>query len=154
MRRRLFLTALLSAAAPTLARAQTTAPRAPPTPAAPARITPETELERVFLAALADKSQRAAFRREFLASQIALAMASDASDAAPRYVDLRPGFSAGAIFTSASRLNGVLGPASARRVLTGRAALTHLRGRNAVLNYQLSPMLTLEPADVAAWLDS
>lgn len=150
MNRRTVLTgALAMAATPGLVLAQTTPTPRPP---APTLITPENELERAFIAALADASQRQAFRREFLASQVALAMTSDAADAAPREVELRPELRAAAIFTSTTRLNGVLGPASARRVLSGRQALTLLRGKNVVLNYRLAPMLTLEPTDVAEWL--
>ena len=148
MRRRTFLSAVF-AALPSLALAQNTGTLAPTRPAV---ITPQNELERAFLAALNDAAQRNAFRREFLVSQVSVAMASDASDAAPREVQVRPGLNAGAVFTSPARQSGVLGPASARRVMSGREALTLLRGKNVVLNYRLAPMLTLEPADVAEWL--
>jgi hypothetical protein len=145
MRRRTFLTAAL-VALPGFALAQNA--QRPPL------ITAQNELERAFLAALQDETQRTAFRREFLVSQVAVAMTSDASDSTPREIQLAPELRAGAIFTSASRMNGVLGPAAARRVMTGRAALTLLRGKNVVLNYRLAPMLTLEPSDVTEWLGS
>lgn len=141
MRRRTFLTAAFFAL-PGLALAQQR----------PEMITPENALERAFLAALDDASQRDAFRDAFLNSQVAIAMASDSSDSAPREIQLREGLTAGAVFTSTTRLNAVLGPASARRVTSGRDALTRLRGKNVVLNFRLAPMLTLEPEDVAEWL--
>lgn len=149
MRRRTFLTGAF-AAMPGLALAQerpVTEPLAPPP-----LITPQNDLERAFLAALDDESLRDDFRATFLRSEVALAMQTDASDSAPREIQLRPDLSAGAVFTSTTRLNGVLGPASARRITTGRDALTRLRGKNVVLNYRLMPMLTLEPEDVAEWL--
>lgn len=118
----------------------------------PALITPQNELERSFLAALRDPSARPAFRRELMVSQIALALSSSGADAAPREVAIGPGRTAVAIFTSVDRLNGVFGPASARRVMSGRQAFELLRSRHVVLNYRLAPMLTLEPEDVAQYL--
>jgi len=163
MHRRMFLTWMATAAAaPALAHAQTPPPRPIPTPsrsptpapnAQPTLITPQNELERSFIAALRNADARPLFRRELMVSQIAVAFVSNAPDAAPREVAVRPGLSACAIFTSVDRLNGVLGPTSGRRVMRGRDAFALLRGRHVVLNYQLAPMLTLEPEDVAQYLD-
>lgn len=149
MQRRVFITTAFAAAAlPCGAWAQTTQrpAREPPPP-----ITAENELERVFLEALRDETMRPVFRRTFLASQVALAMANAETDSAPlelTFGELRTG----AIFTSPSRQSEILGPASARRVMTGRQALSRLRGKNVVINMMLTPMLTLEPEDVAAFL--
>lgn len=140
MQRRLFLTALGACVLPL--------------PAAAQMITAQNELERAFLEALQDETARPAFRRELLASQVALALASDAPDAGPRLVRLNAEVQAGAIFTSTTRLDSVLGPASPRRVLAGRAAFERLRGQHVVLNYRLVPMLTLEPEDVEQYLSA
>lgn len=140
MQRRMFLAGMGALALPANAYAQRGAP-----------IIPENELERAFVAALSDPAARPLFRRALMASQVALAMASSAADSAPREVALQTG-AAAAVFTSAGRLNGVLGPAAARRMLTGRAAFERLQGQRVVLNYRLVPMLTLDPEDVAAYL--
>jgi hypothetical protein len=142
MQRRLFLGALAASALPATVFAQS---------GAPAPIQPENELERVFVAALTDPDMRPVFRRELLRSQVSLAMANSAPDSAPlelTFGELRTG----AIFTSTARQSSVLGPASARRVLSGRQALQRLRGKNVVINMRLAPMLTLEAEDVAAYL--
>ncbi len=149
MHRRTILTAAI-AALPAAAWAQT-AQRAPRTPPPPIRA--ENELERVFLEALTDEAARPIFRRTFLASQVSLAMANAEADSEPlelSFGELR----VGAIFTSPARQNATLGPASARRVMTGRQALTRLSGKNVVINMMLTPMLTLEPEDVAAFLEN
>lgn len=142
MHRRVFLATAL-AALPCAALAQT---------GPPPLITPQNELERAFLAALNDPQARPEFRRTLMTNLVALAMASDAPDSAPREVPIRAGQRAAALFTSVTRLNGVLGPASARRIMSGREAFTLLRGRHVVLNYRLAPMLTLEPEDIEAYL--
>jgi len=147
MHRRTLIAALVFAAAPAAAWAQgPAAQRTPPPP-----ITPENELERVFLAALTDEDMRPEFRRLLLTSPVALAMANNTPDSPPLemvFGDLR----VGGIFTSVTRLNAVLGPASARRVMSGRQALTRLRGKHVVLNFMHTPMLTLDPPDVAQYL--
>jgi len=120
-------------------------------PPGPPPITPENELERVFLAALEQEDARPQFRRLLMRSQVVLAMANNSPDSAPlemTFGQLRPG----AIFTSATRINAVLGPASARRAMTGRQALTLLRGKHVVINFMHTPMLTLDPPDVAEYL--
>ncbi len=145
MHRRALIATLAFAALPAIAAAQT-GERAPPPP-----ITPENELERVFLAALAEPDQRPVFRRTFLVSQVSLAMANSEADSEP--LELTFGqLRTGAIFTSPSRQNAILGPASARRVMSGRQALQRLRGKNVVINMMMTPMLTLEPEDVTSFL--
>lgn len=148
MQRRTFIVAALAAGAPPFgASAQT----APARPAPPPPITPENELERVFLAALDDPEMRPEFRRLLMTSPVVLAMANNSPDSPPLELtigDLRTA----AIFTSPTRQNAVLGPASARRALSGRQALTLLRGKRVVVNFMHTPMLTLDPPDVAQYL--
>src|SRR5262249_33601894 len=55
-----------------------------------ATIDPTNALERAFVSAAHEQNQRAAFRRIFLDSQVALATVSDAAGAAPRIVTLGP----------------------------------------------------------------
>jgi hypothetical protein len=145
MHRRAFLIAGLAAAAaaPALAWAQSVNLRP---------ITPTNELERVFLAAFADPTERPIFRRVLLQSQVALALATDDYDAPPRLLDLGDGREAGFVFTSNERLSVVLGPGVPRRIMSGRQALERLEGKHAVLNWRLAPMLTLEPADIESYL--
>lgn len=145
MRRREFVAAALAvAAAPSLAHAQAVSP--------PPDIQPENELERAFLGAFRDPTLRPAFRRELLASQVALALANSAPDSPPRFVPLPDERRMGLIYSSPSRLTGILGPAAPRVVLSGREALTRLRGEHVAFNFRLAPMLTLEPEDVAEYL--
>lgn len=145
MRRRHFVATTLAAAAlPSWARAQAAFSLG--------QIQPENELERAFLGAFRDPDQRPAFRRELLVSQVALALANSAPDSPPRFMALPNQARAGLIYSSSTRLSGVLGPAAARVVLSGREALTRLSGENVAFNYRLVPMLTLEPADVAEYL--
>ncbi len=117
-----------------------------------ADIRPSNQLETSFLAAFENEDARPAFRQELLRAPVALAMANAEPDSAPREVVLAGDLRACALFTSVDRLAGVLGPAAARIVVPGREALTRVRGKNAVLNYRLLPMLTLEPADIEALL--
>lgn len=152
MRRRTLLTAAIAAALPGLAAAQADQAqqnrRAPPPP-----ITPENALERAFLAALDDPEERPEFRRLLLESPVVLAMANASPDAAP--LELTFGaLQLSPIFTSETRMNAVLGPAAPRRRMSGRQALMRLRGKNVVLNMMHTPMLTLEPEDVAEYLGS
>lgn len=169
MRRRSFVTGLLIAAAPGVALAQTGQQqqpnRTPPATTTPqgdntARqasalvrpIVPDNDLERTFLAAFSDESMRTAFRRQFLESQVVLALRSNAADSAPFERPLPNNQSATFIFTSAVRADSVMGPAAPRRAMTGRQALERLRGKYIIVNYRLEPMLTLEPDDTAAML--
>lgn len=152
MRRRDVLSAALGlAAAPAMALAQTQQPPAA-APREPPPITPQNDLERAFLAALRNPAARPAFRRQLLDSHVTLALTASAPDAPAFELPLREGVTAGLIFTSPARLDSVLGPSAPRAVLTGRAALTRLRGRNVILNARLTPMLTLEAEDVEAYL--
>lgn len=152
MRRRSFVTAALAAGAlPTLARAQAATVL---TPIANAEIEPETPLERSFVMAFADPRMRPIFRRYLLDTSVALALTEQENDAAPLEVEVRPGWRAGAIFTSAARLDAVLGAEAPRIMLNGRAALERLQGKNAVINFRLVPMLTLDAEDVAVYLAS
>lgn len=145
MRRRMFLAAGLGlVVAPSAAQAQAALSFAP--------IRPENELERAFLAAADDEAARTAFRRELMRAQVALALANSAPDSGPRLVAMGPQQQAGLIYSSATRLAGVLGPATPRLMLTGRQAFERLTGHGVVFNYRLTPMLTLEAEDVRAYL--
>jgi hypothetical protein len=150
MRRREFVAAtLLAGAMPSLARAQAsgvTIERGP--------IDPQTPLERAFVMALTDERMRPIFRRYLLDTSVALAMSGEGESAVPLEVEVRPGWSAGAVYTTAARLQSVLGADAPHIVLNGRAALERLRGKNAVINYRLVPMLTLDDEDVAMYLAS
>jgi hypothetical protein len=143
MHRRAFLIAGFAVSAPALAWAQNVSLRP---------ITPTNELERVFVAALDDPTERPIFRRILLESQVALALVDDVPDAEPRLLDLGEGRQAGFIFTSNERLSTVLGPGVPRRIMSGRQAFERLRGKHVVLNWRLAPMLTLEPSDVESYL--
>lgn len=151
MHRRFILGAALAAyALPASAQTQQPAPqqeRGPPPP-----ITPENELERVFLQALSNESRRPAFRRLFLTSQVALATTVAGANAPPREIVFSPQLTTCAVFTSASRLRSVLGDDAPHRMMTGRQALTLATGKNVVINMMLTPMVTLEAADVANFL--
>lgn len=148
MRRREFVAAtLIAGAMPSLARAQASGVTIAAGP-----IDPQTPLESAFVMALTDERMRPIFRRYLLDTNVALAMTGEGEDAAPREVEVRPGWSGGAIFTSAARLQAVLGTDAPHVVLNGRAALERLRGKKAVINYRLVPMLTLDAEDVASYL--
>jgi len=157
MRRRLFLSAAIAAVA-TPALAQTT-PAAPATetptsaPAAGRVIEPVNALEYAFVSALTEPDMRPIFRRYLIDTHVVVATVSADADAAPLEVDVGGGFRAVAIFTSAQRVDEVLGADAPRIVINGRAALERLEGKNVVINYQLVPMLTLEPDDVARYLE-
>jgi len=151
MRRRSFVMAALGGAAlPTLARAQASSPAG----AAPPLIEPQNALEFAFVSALSNESMRPVFRRYLLDTHVALATAGAGANAAPLEVEVREGFRAGAIFTSAARVDFVLGANAPRVMINGRAAFERLRGKNVVINYRLAPMLTLEPEDVARYLEA
>jgi hypothetical protein len=151
MRRRNFVTAALAATAwPALARAQDVASTVA-IPIADGPIEPATPLEFAFVSALTNERMRPIFRRYLLDTSIALALTEEGSDE-PLEVEVREGWRGGAIFTTAARLDSVLGEDAPRIMLNGRAALERLRGKNAVLNYRLVPMLTLDNEDVAVSL--
>ncbi|QGZ94347.1 hypothetical protein [Terricaulis silvestris] len=155
MRRRTFVAAAL-ASLPAIAHAQTETPAPPATPdtARPVSgepIDPSTPLEFAFVAGLDDARMRPIFRRYLLDTSVVLALA-EGPEPAPREVQVRNGFTAGAIFTTAARMDAVLGADAPRIILNGRAALERLRGKNAVINYRLIPMLTLDDEDIATYL--
>ncbi|GAM98551.1 hypothetical protein U91I_02186 [alpha proteobacterium U9-1i] len=116
------------------------------------QIQPENALERAFLDAFRDPALRPGFRRELLTAQVALALANTAPDSPPRMMQVREDLSVGLIYSSATRLAGVLGPAAPRAMMTGRQALTRLAGQHVAFNLRLVPMLTLEPEDIAEYL--
>lgn len=152
MHRRSFVIAsLVALGAPTIALAQTTQPTRPGRPPPP-QIEPQNALEWAFLQALENERLRPSFRRYLMETHVALALAHDATDAPPRELPLRRDFRAAAIFTSSARMDSVLGPAAPRVVINGRAALERVRGKNVAINPGLTPMLTLEPEDVATYL--
>ena len=152
------------------ARAQaTTPPAAPPSGVAapgvsatassshatPARtaIEPANDLERAFVNAARQASARIAFRRTFLASQVALATVSTDANAAPREIRLGPGGQACLIFTSDARATQIMGPRAPRQLMTGRQALERLRGAPLVIiNINMDPYLTLDTAGIDAFL--
>ena len=158
MRRRLFLGAALAAGA-TPALAQTTTPTPAPA-AAPAATPPQPQgpidpvnaLEYAFVQALTDARMRPVFRQYLVNTHVVLALSAADQNSAPLEIEVRPDFRAAAIFTSAQRVDEVLGPDAPRIVINGRAAFERVAGKNVVINYRLVPMLTLEPADVAAYL--
>ena len=148
MLRRTFVTAGLGLLAAPAALAQPTTSSS----VMPPRIEPQNDLETAFLMALDNETMRPMFRRQLLDSHLALALANNTPESPPREVSIREGVSACLLFTSAGRLNSVLGTASPRVILTGRAALERLRGKNVILNMRLNPMLTLEASDIATYL--
>ena len=156
MQRRSFLIAASAAAAlPALAHAQTQPGATPPArPPGPPQIRPANDLERAFVAALNDEAARPEFRRLLLDSQVALALQSNLDDAPPRLLSLAEGRQAGFLFTSEARLIEVMGASAPHAVLSGREALTRLRDKYVILNWRLAPMLTLEPPDVASYLNT
>ncbi len=162
MRRREFIAATLAtAAAPALAHAQAAQTETTPT-SAPGGLTapinnetidPQTPLEMAFVQAQTNPRMRPIFRAYLLERSVVLAVTEPGSQT-PREVQVRDGFRAGAIFTSAARMDAVLGADAPRISLNGRAALERMRGKNAVLNFRLVPMLTLDDEDVAAYLST
>jgi hypothetical protein len=151
--------ALAAAAALTPgALAQTPAPAAQPdqqqSQLALRPIEPANALEHAFVSALTNEAMRPIFRRQLLESYVALPMASSEPDAAPLEITLRDGVTASLVFTSVGRLDEIMGTQTPRIILTGRAALERLRGKNVIINARLMPMLTLEPEDVTRYLET
>ncbi len=114
-------------------------------------IAPQNPLESDFLAAFESEAMRPVFRLRLLESQVSLALAAG-ENPEPLQVTLANGARAGILFTSEARLHSVLGASAPHVNLTGREALTRLRGGNAAINYRLIPMLTLEAEDVENFL--
>lgn len=159
MRRRFFLGAALAAGAtPALAQTSTAtpapaaAPTTTPAPAPQGPIDPVNALEYAFVQALTDARMRPVFRQYLVNTHVVLALSSADQNSAPLEIDVRPDFRAAAIFTSAQRVDEVLGADAPRIVINGRAAFERAAGKNVVINYRLVPMLTLEPSDVAAYI--
>ncbi|MGE0743052.1 MAG: hypothetical protein AB7O98_17075 [Hyphomonadaceae bacterium] len=153
MQRRTFVTSGLAfAAAPVSAWAQA-APGVSVGPERPPEITPQNELERVFLEAFHDEERRPFFRRALLISEVALAISSRDPMSPPRQIELRPGLRACVLFTSSARATEVMGAAAPRLIVPGRQALERVRGANVVININLTPTLVLEAPDVADYLD-
>lgn len=150
MRRRFFLAAAVAAsAAPAFAQVQL-----PELERAPGAIEPVNALEYAFVAALTDARMRPVFRQYLVNTHVVIATASAEANAAPLMVDVRDDFRAAAVFTSTQRVDEVLGSETPRIVINGRAALQRLSATNVVLNYRLTPMLTLEPEDIARYLEA
>lgn len=152
MHRRTFITAL-AAALPALAHAQQTHDDEPPATETPL-IEPTNALEFAFVSALTNENMRPIFRRYLLDTHVAMALAGEGADAAPLEVEVREGWTACAIFTSDARVDEALGEETPRIMISGRAAFERLEGKNVVINYRLRPMLTLEPEDVARYLEA
>lgn len=132
--------------------AEAAAPAAAPQPEV---MEPVNAIERTFVAALTNPELRPAFRRQLLEAPLALALVEGEDGAlAPRTVPIQGGRRAVAIFTSAERLQSVLGEAAGFEVMSGREALERAGDQNVVLNFMWSPMLTLEPEDVASYLEA
>jgi hypothetical protein len=117
-----------------------------------APIEPENALEYAFVSALTNEAMRPVFRRYLLDTHIVMAMTNARDNAEPLEVELQGGQRAVAVFTSATRINAVLGADAPRITLNGRAALERLNSKNVVINYRLIPMLTIEPEDVQRYL--
>jgi hypothetical protein len=156
LRRTLLVSALGVWPASAWAQAQQPAQQPAATPPQPRgeqeTITPQNALEYAFVSAFTNEGMRPIFRRYLLETHVALPLVDNTPDAAPREMTTRQGFRGGVIFTSEQRLQSVLGPDQPHIMINGRAALTRLVGKNVVINPGLSPFLTLEPRDVAAYL--
>lgn len=120
----------------------------------PQRITPANAVENSFVAALSNPEMRPVFRRQLLEAQVAVALDAPGEASAPKLVPIQGDKQAAAIFTSAARLRGILGANAPYAMMTGRAALARLAEHNVAINYMWVPMLTLEPEDVAEWLET
>lgn len=153
MRRGLFLGFLLATLVVTpAAHAQTDASTPASATPAPALIEPRNALEHAFINALNNEELRPVFRRQFLTSYVALAIAARDPQSAPRMIEVRPGVRTALIFTSGARAQEVMGQQAPVLMITGRQALQRLRGQNAVININLAPALALEAEDIDAML--
>jgi hypothetical protein len=142
------MAASLSALAlPATAWAQTALAPEPPAP-----IEPQNALEQAFLAAFVNEDLRQGFRRLFLVSRVAMALSSRDPSTPPRQIHIAPNLSACLIYTSAARAVSVMGANAPIVMLTGREALERMRGTNVIINMNLNPRLTLEAADIDAYL--
>ena len=150
MRALLFVAAVL-AASPAAAEDPPAAPAAQQA-AAPDYIEPQNALEQTFVAAVDNPDLRAAFRRQFLESPVALALSSRDPSTPPREITLPNGVKACIIFTSPARAAAIMGDDSPYVMLTGREALTRVRGANVVINVNLRPYLLLDAEGVDGFL--
>lgn len=114
-------------------------------------IQPQTALEESFIEAFRNPAERGAFREQFLESNVVLVTRTNAPDAEPRLTPVRGG-QAAMIFTSTELLNRRLGPATPRTAMTGRAALTRLRGQQVAINFGYEPMLLLDAEGIDNFL--
>lgn len=155
MLRRTLLTGALAAFASNAAAqgTPTPPPATPPRPPPLQPFEPSNALERTFMAALDNEAQRPAFRRQFLESQVALVVMSSAADAPPRFEPLPENARGALVFTSAVLLDRRFGPATPRRMVTGRAALTLVRQQHVIINFGYAPMLMLDPPGIASFLE-
>lgn len=116
-------------------------------------IEPDNDLERSFIQASDHESQRAIFRQEFLAAQVALALSSNTPEAPPASITAGANHTRmGLIFTSSARMTEVMGENAPRAVVTGREALERLRGGNVMININLRPRLFLDAPGIEAFL--
>jgi hypothetical protein len=120
----------------------------------PQAIQPTNPVENAFIGAFANPEMRPIFRRLLLEGQVAVALDAAGEDAAPRLVPIQGDKQAAPIFTSAARLQQIMGADAPYAMMTGRAALRRLAEHNVAINYMWVPMLTLEPEDVAQWLET
>jgi hypothetical protein len=152
--RALVLIAALMASTSAWAQAQTETPA--PAQAEPAAgtayIEPENALERTFIAAMDNADMRPVFRRQFLESDVALALSSREPSAPPRSINLPTGARACLIFTSPARAAAVMGDEGAYVVLSGREALERVRGANVIININSRPYLTLDSEGIDSFL--
>jgi len=143
--------------AQTAAPAQAPAPNAQTQPAAQqVQLEPyeaTNALERTFQAASDSEAMRPAFRRQFLESHVFLVTQTNAPDSPALLRPLRGNDRAALIFTSTELLERRMGPAAPRVSLTGRAALQRLGEHHVAINIGYLPMLVLDPAGVADFLD-
>lgn len=114
-------------------------------------IQPQTALEEAFIEAFRSPAARPAFRQQFLESNVVLVTRTNAPDSAPRLTPV-PGGQAAMIFTSSELLNRQLGPQAPRSSMTGRAALTRLRGQQVAINFGCEPMLLLDAEGIDGFL--
>jgi len=154
LRRTLLVSAFAAAATPAFAQPAATPPATPRTPPPPLQpYEPSNALEYTFVAAYQRAAMRPRFRQQFLESNVLLATVSNAPDAAPRLAPGPGGERAALIFTSPGLLDARLGPATPRLAMNGRAALGRVSEHHVIINPGYAPMLALDPAGIAGFLD-
>jgi len=157
LRRILLISAIAAAVTPALAQTTTTPPAAPapstPTPPPLQPYEPSNALEHTFLAAYQSAPMRPRFRQQFLETNVLLATVDATPDSAPRLASGPGGQQVALIFTSGALLDARLGPDTPRLAMTGRAALTRVSETHVIINPGYAPMLALDPAGIAGFLD-